>query len=112
MSHSDRFDKLLEALADPYRRELLLALTEHNPQDDSDSDPLNIHPDGADEFSQLNIFMGHLPKLDELGIIDWDQDEDQITKGPDWAEFEPLLQLIAKNKDELPESWFETADAE
>jgi hypothetical protein len=110
MSSRDRFDKLLGALADPYRRELLLALTEHNPQDDADSDPLNIHPEGEDEFSQLNIFMGHLPQLDEMGIIDWNQDEDEITKGPDWKEFEPLLRLIAENKDELPKAWFENAN--
>jgi hypothetical protein len=110
MNGTDRLDEVLEALADPYRRELLLALIEHNPQDEADSDPLNIHPDGEDEFSKLNILMGHLPKLHELGIINWEQDENQITKGPDWEEFEPLLRLIAENKDELPKAWFENAN--
>jgi hypothetical protein len=105
-----RFDEVLDALADPYRRQLLLALIEHNPQDDSDPDPLNIHPEGDDELSKLNIFMGHLPKLDDMGIIEWNEAEDEIVKGPDWAEFEPLLRLIADNKDELPAEWFEETD--
>lgn len=112
MSGTNRLGELLGALADPYRRELLLALMEHNPQDDDDSDPLNIHADGADAFTQLNISMGHLPKLDAMGIIDWDQDENAIRKGPDWEEFEPLLQLIVENKEQLPEEWFDTVTSE
>lgn len=106
MTVTGRFDKVLEALADPYRRQLLLALIEHNPQDDGDPDPLNIHPEDDDPLSKLNIFMGHLPKLDSMGIIEWNKEDDEIFKGPDWTEFEPLLQLIAENKDQLPEEWF------
>ena len=112
MSASGRFDEVLDALADPYRRQLLLALIEHNPQDDDDSNPLNIHTEGEDTLSKLNIFMGHLPKLDEMGIIEWKEENNEIVKGPDWAEFEPLLRLIAENKDELPEEWFGETDAE
>jgi hypothetical protein len=112
MKNSKQFDEVLGALADPYRRQLLLALIEHNPQDDADPDPLNIHPGGDDELSELNIYMGHLPKLDEMGIIDWNEESDEIVKGPDWEEFEPLLRLIAENKDELPAEWFEETDAE
>jgi hypothetical protein len=107
-----RFDDALEALADPYRRQLLLALIEHNPQDHEDADPLNIHPDGDPPLSQLNIFMGHLPKLDAMGIIEWNEEADEIIKGPDWEEFEPLLRLIAENKDELPEEWFGSIEDE
>lgn len=112
MSDAGRFDEVLEALADPYRRQLLLALTEHNPQDDTDSDPLNIHPEGDDALSELNIIMGHLPKLDEMGIIEWNEEDNEVVKGPDWEEFEPLLRLIAENKDELPTGWFEETDTE
>lgn len=38
-----RFDDLLEVLVNMYRRELLLALLRHNPQDDDQSKPLDIH---------------------------------------------------------------------
>jgi hypothetical protein len=36
------FDTALSALADPYRRQLLVALLAHNPQDDDDRDPLDL----------------------------------------------------------------------
>jgi hypothetical protein len=112
VTESTRFDEVLEALADPYRRQLLLALIEHNPQDDGDSDPLNIHPECDDTLSKMNIFMGNPPKLDEMGIINWNKEDKEILKGPDWAEFEPLLRLIAENKEELPNEWFGETDTE
>lgn len=102
-----RFDELLEALADSYRRELLLALLEHNPQDDDEADPLDIHDSEFDEQSQFDIFMNHLPMLDKLGIIEWNRESDEIVKGPDWEEFAPLLKLIDNHRDELPDGWFE-----
>lgn len=70
MGDTSRFDETLGALTHPYRRQLLLALIEQNPRDDGDSDPLNIHPDGEDALSKMNILVGHLPKLDEMGIIE------------------------------------------
>lgn len=111
MGGKSRFDRLLRALADPYRRELLFALLAYDPQD-GDSGSLDIQLEDEDVFSELNIVMGHLPGLDEMGIIDWDQDEDRVAKGPDWEEFEPFLRLIAENKDELPEEWFGDGDDE
>lgn len=105
--YEDRFDSLLEALANGYRRELLLALLEHNPQDADESDPLDIHHSGAFEESEFDIFMNHLPMLEQLGIIEWKQEAEEINKGPDWEEFAPLLKLIADHRDELPASWFE-----
>lgn len=112
MSDAGRFDQVLEALANPYRRQLLLALIEHNPQGDDDTDPLNIRPEDDDPLLNLNIYMGHLPQLESMGIIEWHEDEEEIVKGPDWAEFEPLLELIAENMDKLPKEWFEESDTE
>lgn len=112
MSGSERFDKLLEALSDGYRRELLLALSDHNPQDDDDPDPLDIHGSDTDAVAELNIFMNHLPMLEKVGIIEWDQERDKITKGPDWEEFEPLLRLMKEHQDDLPAEWFEESETD
>lgn len=105
-----QFDEYLEALANRYRRELLLALMEHNPQDDTEQDPLDIHDSPLDEASQFNIFMYHLPKLDKLGVVEWNQETDEVVKGPDWDELAPLLELIDEHKEELPEGWFEYSE--
>lgn len=100
------FDTALLALAKPYRRQLLLALLEHNPQDDTDSDPLDLVPatDEPDVFNTKLVHV-HLPKLEDMGYITWDRAANKISKGPKWDEIAPLLELIANHRDELPEEW-------
>ena len=102
-----QFKRSLSALADPYRRQLLVALLDHNPQDDTDRDPLDILSE-ADEAEVLEseLVHTHLPKLDDMGFISWDRDSNNISKGPNWDENAPVLILIHDHKDELPDGWF------
>ena len=101
------FDTALEALSNRYRRNLLVALLEHNPQDDDDLDPLNATtPSGSDlDVLQTKLFHNHLPKLEEMGYIEWDRERNEIMTGPDWEEIAPLLRLIDDHQDKLPEDW-------
>lgn len=100
------FDAVLAALSDPYRRQLLVALLDHNPQDDDDRDPLGILA-AADEPDVLEIELihNHLPRLEEMGYITWNRTTNEISKGPQWDEIEPLLELIHNHQDELPDGW-------
>jgi len=100
---------LFDALANPYRRQLLVALLEHNPQDDDDQDPLNILVEGqeADDL-ETTMIHSHLPKLERGGFIEWDRDTNQISKGPKWDEIGPVLTLIHEHRDELPDGWLES----
>jgi len=43
----------------------------------------------------------HLPKLADHGFIDWDQDTQRVTKGPQFDEIEPLLTVLRENHDVL-----------
>lgn len=98
---------LFVALSNPYRRQLLVALLDHNPQDDHDRDPLNIVSDNVDpEVPEITLRHSHLPKLEQMGFITWDRETKEISKGPDWNEIEPLLTLIHEHQDELPKGWF------
>jgi hypothetical protein len=100
------FDTALSALADPYRRQLFLALLEHNPQDDDDTDPLDLVPEKDEpEILKTELVHNHLPKLEEMGFITWNRTTNKISKGPNWDEIAPLLKLIDKHKDELPDGW-------
>jgi len=45
----------------------------------------------------------HLPKLADHGFIDWDQDAQRVTKGPQFDEIEPLLTVLSENQDVLPD---------
>jgi hypothetical protein len=104
-------DGVLDALGHTYRRRLLLALSEHNPQADDDAqgraDALRAVVEGETDSEAVEVALqhGHLPKLQEYGYIEWDQETGEITKGPHWAEIAPLLELLQTHADELPDDW-------
>ena len=100
-------DTLLSIMADKYRRRLLLALLEHNPQDDENTQlPADVSLKDA-ELEELQIHMTHkhLPKLAEAGVIEWDQEANVVKKGPAFTEIRPLLELMRDHADELPGDW-------
>lgn len=107
MTPGESWDRALEALADRYRRRVLVALLEHNPQRDVDVDPLDVAGEMETERTRLEIdmFHRHLPKLEELGFISWDPNTREIRRGPHWADVEPILGLIHERSDELPDGW-------
>lgn len=100
-------DRVLGVLASKYRRRLLVALLEHNPQDDDDPQIPDDVGIADEELDTLMIQMNHvhLPKLEEAGLIEWDRDTDSIRKGPDFDQIRPLLELMRNHADELPDDW-------
>ncbi len=99
------FDDIVEAMAHIQRRKLLLALLEHNPQDDepviiADSDS---EADAVGRLISMNHV--HLPKLVEYEFIEWDKETHEVIKGPQFDEIRPLLELLDDNEDELPDDW-------
>lgn len=80
------FDDMVDALADVQRRKLLVALLEHNPQDDA---PVVIADSDseADAVERLVTMQHvHLPKLADYGFIKWDEETHEVTKGPKFDE--------------------------
>lgn len=82
-----------------------MTLLEHNPEDEA-----NIPEDLASSDEELDGLLiemthAHLPKMEELGVIEWDQEDNVVTKGPAFDELRPLLELIDKHQDELPDGW-------
>ncbi len=105
MQGSPSVDDLFEALSNPYRRQLLVALLEHNPRDDG-RDPSDLVSDDIDpDVLELQLLHNHLPKLEAMDFISWDRETNEISKGPDWDEIEPLITLIDDRRDELPDGW-------
>jgi hypothetical protein len=105
------FDRSVEAMGHRYRRRLLLALLDSNPQDDKDAQNAEealgsvVEGEVDEEIVETELVHYHLPKLDELGYITWDQETGKIKKGPQWDEIEPLLKLLTDHQDELPDDW-------
>jgi hypothetical protein len=100
------FDRVLSALGNRYRRQLLVALLDHNPQDDNDADPLDtLSEEEESEVLESELMHNHLPRLHDMGYITWDRTTNEISKGPKWDEIEPFLKLIYEHQDELPDDW-------
>ena len=100
-------DRVLDVLASKYRRRLLTALLEHNPQDDEDPqipDDVSITDEDLDDLMTQMAHV-HLPKLEEAGFIELDQDANTIQKGANFDEIRPLLELMRDHTDELPDDW-------
>ena len=99
------FDEMFDALGHVQRRKLLTALLIHNPQDDESV--VVAESESADEELTRMAEMKHLhlPTLEEYGFIDWNRDTNEVSKGPDFEEIRPLLELLRAHEDELPDDW-------
>jgi len=87
-------DVQLDAVAVKQRRRLLFALLEC----DEGSEQFALVPDGGrfdpDEEFRLSMKHVHLPKLADLGYVDWDRESDTVTRGPQFDAVEPLLEVL------------------
>ncbi|WP_436908992.1 DUF7344 domain-containing protein [Halosimplex marinum] len=99
-------DEYFQALANIHRRRLLVALFEDNSQRDGICVPEDVH-EGRTALAalQLEFYHTHLPKLEEAGFIDWNQDTHEVVEGPRFDEIRPLLELLGDHADELPDNW-------
>jgi len=99
------FEACIEALGHIERRRLLLSLL----NDTSDGDRtvvLNqLGADAADETLRLSMYHSHLPKLEDLGFITVNSRQDSVTTGSNFAEIQPLVELLDNNRSQLPDGW-------
>lgn len=103
MTETSRNDRAFDALANADRRQLLCALLDANPQDRLDPFDLLAEGEPPDEpaAARLTLTHVHLPKLAEMGFIEWDRESDAFSQGRNWNEIAPLLRLIRDHQDEL-----------
>lgn len=101
--------RAFEALANPYRRQLLLALFDENPRHDDTLDPLDLLAErrATDERATIHLQLthSHLPKLADMGFIEWNRESGELSKGPNWKEIAPLLRLMDEHRNELSDEW-------
>mgnify|MGYP006299749055 CR=1 FL=1 len=112
MIRADALGRALDSLSDPYRRQLLVALIHDNPHNDSDTDPMDLVGDRAEDAEVLRSMMvhSHLPMLDERAYIEWDRETNSIRTGQNWTEIESVLRILGDHRDELPEGGFDSPE--
>lgn len=97
-------DDQLSVLSNGHRRRLLLALTEESPYTipTVSSDP--VATDGGNQEYAIAMHHSHLPRLEDHGLIDWDERTGDVTKGAEFDAIEPLLTTLAENHSVQPTS--------
>lgn len=101
-------DKVFEALADEYRRQLLFELLDRNPRTVV-TRPESPRTQFETDDATVRKHHVHLPKLEADGFIDWDRNAQVVTKGPAFDEIRPILELIDEHQSELPGDWVESS---
>lgn len=87
-------DAQLDALSDGRRRRLLFALLESEDGTERLTPIADGGDPGPDEEFRLSMKHVHLPKLVDLGYVDWDREAETVTRGPRFDELRPLLKLL------------------
>ena len=99
------FDEVVDAVADIQRRRLLVKLMEANPQPAAQVRSGDSESEADVDEQAVSMVHTHLPKLIDLGIIEFASDGQEIVKGSNFDQIRPLLELLDNNSDELPENW-------
>jgi hypothetical protein len=96
-------DTSLRLLADRERRRILLTLLDEESARDGTAVPSDRSaPSDADPTA---LYHSHLPKLDEVGLVRWDQEDHTVERGPRFEELRPLLETLDENTDRYAWDW-------
>lgn len=98
-------DELFEVLSHPHRRRILTSLNEWKPREEDEFNLTELVTEDEIEEEAPGFFHNHLPKLDEAGFIDWDQERHVVRRGPRFSEVDPLIELMINHSEELPADW-------
>jgi DNA-binding transcriptional ArsR family regulator len=106
---AESFDSHLEAISNPERRRLLLALLEATRDSATPIDAGAIESDGDERPLDIQLVHVHLPKLESLGYVasrrehGSDQGRHLVSEGPRFDGIRPLLELLEDNEAVLPD---------
>lgn len=94
----------LRALMDEHRRKLLLVLVNRN-EHEGVSVPETVAQDG-DDLTTLRIEFHHmhLPRLEELGLVDWNRETDVVTRGANFETLQPLVEFVGTFEESIEDS--------
>lgn len=110
-------DEVFDALADIQRRQLLVHLLHDDPLpvprlSSVSREMIRAHETLLREYlsdsreiskaskADIRTHHVHLPKLAEYGYITWLRDAHMVTKGPDFDEVRPVLEVVDDDRDE------------
>lgn len=60
----------------------------------------------ATQTLDLELTHTHLPKLEDEGLIEWDQEAGTVCRGAEFTEIQPILRLLIRNAEIFPAGFF------
>lgn len=95
-------DRILDNLCDRYRRLILLRLKEGAIEREDDVLRQELYDR---ERRKQELIHHHLPRLQDVGYVEWDRQTGKLSKGPRFDEVEPFFELLEEHASELPADW-------
>lgn len=86
---SEAIDSMMNALKSRTRRTVLMTLL-----DTTETRLATLEGVLDGDYARAHLHHNHLPKLANAGYIDWDRDSDTISRGPNFFEVQPLIELL------------------
>lgn len=101
------FDEMFDALGAVQRRQVLVGLLESPDGSLRGLTDPGAEPGTETGFTGDTVSMAHvhLPKLEDYGFVDWDEDADVVQAGERFDEIEPLLGLLDENQELISNDW-------
>jgi hypothetical protein len=96
-------EDIFDVLSNVHRRNLLIPLLESTTREEIAVGLDESEQDTTDSLIRMKHV--HFPKLAAYGIIEWNKQTDNVSKGPAFDEIKPLLELLGVHEDELPDDW-------
>jgi len=95
----DALDRALDALGDPYRRQLLARLHDAVPS-------VGVAVTGVDaDTLPPNVHHIHLPKLERHGYVETTHDSRLAYRGENFDEVAAVMRVLKANVSEFPGDW-------
>jgi hypothetical protein len=97
-------EMVFDALRHPFRRHVLLALTDPPSQSTDESSSSRFRTDCDDpDVLEIELRRVHFDTLDEYGFVDWDPETDSLARGENFDEIAPLLAVVREKRHETSE---------
>lgn len=96
---SEEIDSMMNILTSRTRRIILMTLVGDTTETSIDTLERKINH----EYPRVRLHHRDLPKLDDTGYIEWNDDADTISQGPKFSKVEPLVQLLKEYNTTFPE---------
>lgn len=87
---SSQVNAVMDALAKRPRRVVLLSLLD----DDAEVTRATVQRATGADVTAIELQHTHFPKLDRAGYVEWNREENSVSRGENYAEIEPFLRLL------------------